>query len=115
MTTPLVRPSPAPLGGLDVLDARLRPLCKAVLQAAGVPGASITIVAGDRGYHHAYGVKSLRTGAPVTAATGFNIASCTKAFVSATVAALVAEGRVAWNDPVAQHVPELQLYDPWNV
>ncbi len=101
------------LRDLDSLDPALRGLCKATLRAARVPGASITIVAGDRGYHHAYGVKSLRTGEPVTAATSFNIGSCSKAFVSAAVAALVAEGRVAWNDPVAPHVPELQLYDPW--
>jgi hypothetical protein len=34
----------------DFLDARLKPVCDAYLQAAQVPGASIAIVAGDRGH-----------------------------------------------------------------
>lgn len=96
---------------LDLLDPRLKLLCHAILGAARVPGASVALVAGDRKYHLAYGVKSVRTNEPVTADTSFNIGSCSKAFVSATVASLVAEGRVQWDDPVTQWVPELELYD----
>jgi CubicO group peptidase (beta-lactamase class C family) len=103
---------PTPLS-LDLLDARLRPLCDAYLCAAQVPGASIAVVAADRGYHYAYGVKSVATREPVTAQTSFNIGSCSKAFTSATVASLVAEGLVAWDDPISKYVPEFQLYDPW--
>jgi len=99
-------------GSLDLLDPRLRLLCDAYLEAAQVPGASIAVVAGDRGYHYAYGIKSTLTGEPVTAGTSFNIGSCSKAFVSAAVASLVAEGLVAWDDPISRWVPELQLYDP---
>jgi len=97
---------------LDLLDPQLRLLCDTYLQAARVPGASIAVVAGDRGYHYAYGVKSVLTGEPVTADTSFNIGSCSKAFVSAAVASLVAEGLVAWDDPISHFVPEFQLYDP---
>ena len=77
-----------------------------------MPGASIAIVAGDRGYHYSYGVKSLRTGEPVTVNTAFNVGSCSKAFVSACVASLVADKRVSWDDPISKFVPEFQLYDP---
>ncbi|MFA6442736.1 MAG: serine hydrolase domain-containing protein [Sterolibacterium sp.] len=97
---------------LDLLDTRLKPLCNAYLGSAQVPGASIAVVAGDKGYHYAYGVKSIATGEQVTAQTGFNIGSCSKSFVSATVASLVAEGLATWDDRIAKYVPEFQLYDP---
>lgn len=103
--------APATHRSLDFLDPRLKHICAAYLQAAGTPGASIAIVAGDRGYHHAYGVKSLRSGEAMTATTAVNIGSCSKAFVSATVASLVADKLISWDDRIAAHVPEFQLYD----
>jgi len=98
---------------LDLLDTRLKPLCDAYLGSTHTPGASIAIVMGDKGYHYGYGVKSIATKEPVSAHTGFNIGSCTKAFVSATLASLIADGLASWDDPVTQYVPEFQLYDPW--
>lgn len=95
----------------DLLDPRLKALCDAYLKDAQVPGASVAIVVGDRGYHYAYGVKSIATREPVTANTAFNIGSCSKAFVSAAMACLVADKLVAWDDPISKFVPEFQLYD----
>jgi CubicO group peptidase (beta-lactamase class C family) len=95
---------------LDLLDPRLRPICDAYLAVGKVPGASIAVVVGDRGYHYGYGVKSISTREPVTAQTSFNIGSCSKAFTSATVASLVADGLVSWDDPITKYVPEFQLY-----
>ncbi len=109
---PTVTERPALLP-LDLLDPRLVALCTSALQQAQAPGASVAVVAGDRGYHHAHGVKSVVTNEPVTASTAFHVASCSKAFVSATVASLVAEGLVSWDDPISRYVPEFQLYDPW--
>jgi CubicO group peptidase (beta-lactamase class C family) len=103
------RPPPRPL---DLLDVRLRPICDAYLGTRQVPGASIAIVLGDVSYHYAYGVKSTGSAEPVTAQTGFNIASCSKAFVSAAVASLVADGMATWDDPITRFVPEWQLQDP---
>ena len=105
-------PQPAAPRSFDLLDPRLKALCDAYLQAAQVPGASIAIVVGDRGYHYAYGLKSIATREPVTAHTAFNIGSCSKAFVSAAMASLVADKRVSWDDPISKYVPEFQLYDP---
>jgi CubicO group peptidase (beta-lactamase class C family) len=56
-------------------------------------------------------VKSLRTGEPMTAATAVNIGSCSKAFVSAAMASLVADKLASWDDPVSKWVPEFQLHD----
>ena len=97
---------------LDLLDPRLRPQCDAILGATHVPGASIAIVVGDKGYHLAHGVKSVADDAPVTLDTAFNIGSCSKAFASVTMASLVADGLVRWDDPVSTWVPEFKLHDP---
>ncbi len=102
------RPPPSPL---DLLDVRLRPICDVYLGTRQVPGASIAIVHGDKGYHYAYGVKSTVSVEPVTALTGFNIASCSKAFVSAAVASLVDDDMASWDDPITRFVPEWQLHD----
>ncbi len=53
------------------------------------------------------------TGVPMTTASLFNIASCSKAFTAAAVALLVHEGKVAWDDLVIDHVPEFRLADAW--
>ena len=97
---------------IESLDPTLRGLCESTLRAAQVPGASIAIVAEDSAYHLSYGVKSIASGEPVTAQSGFDIASCTKAFVSATMASLVADGLVSWDDPITRYVPEFALCDP---
>lgn len=96
---------------LSLLSPQAVAVAEAYLRHSRTPGASITVVAGDRAYHHSYGLKSVNTGAPVTASTSFNIGSCTKAFVSAVIASLVADGLLTWDDPVSKHLPEFQLYD----
>lgn len=103
MTTP---------ASLDRLDPRLRGQCEAILSAGQVPGASVAIVAADQAHHLAWGVKSLVSGAPVTLDTSFNIGSCSKAFVSATIASLVADRLCSWDDPISRTVPEFELHDP---
>ena len=97
---------------LDLLDPRLKPLCDAILAQSRIVGASVAVVADDVAYHYAYGSKSVETGEPVTADTSFNIGSCSKAFASATFAALVGEGLAAWDDTVSNWIPEFQLADP---
>jgi CubicO group peptidase (beta-lactamase class C family) len=97
---------------LDLLDPRLKPLCRAVFDDARVPGASVAVVVADKGYHFAHGLRSIASADPVTLDTGFNIGSCSKAFASATLASLVADGLCAWDDPISRWVPEFQLHDP---
>lgn len=58
---------------------------------------------------HAGGLGSLRDGAdaPPGPDCAFRIASMTKSFIAAAVLLLRDEGRLALDDPIAQHVPEL--------
>src|SRR5699024_3840875 len=58
----------------------------------------------------AYGVRSLKTGAPVNTQTLFGIASNTKAFTTAALAQLVDAGKINWDTKVRKIIPEFKLY-----
>ena len=73
------------------------------------PGLAWGIVA-DGELVHAAGLGELHTGAGDLPGvdSSFRIASMTKSFVAAMILLLRDEGRLRLDDPVAQHVPELQ-------
>jgi CubicO group peptidase (beta-lactamase class C family) len=79
-----------------------------------VPGTAIAIVRNDSIiYSKGYGVRELGKPAPVTDHTLFAIGSSSKAFTSASIAMLVDEGKLRWDDPATKYLPNLQLYDPY--
>src|SRR5207248_4602414 len=60
-----------------------------------------------------FGVRKIGEPAPVTPQSLFRIASNTKAFTTAALAMLVDERKIRWDDPVIQHLPGFQMYDPY--
>jgi CubicO group peptidase (beta-lactamase class C family) len=83
------------------------------LKAWQVPGAALAVVRDDKVIHlKGYGVRELGGAKPVTPDTVFAIASLTKAFTATSLALLVDEGKVKWDDPVRKHVPFFRLADP---
>lgn len=74
-----------------------------------VPGVAYGVVV-DGELVHERGVGTTRTGTETlpTADSVFRIASMTKSFTAATVLLLRDEGHLRLDDPVADHVPELQ-------
>jgi CubicO group peptidase (beta-lactamase class C family) len=85
----------------------------AAMQKWEVPGLAIAVVKdGQVVLARGYGVRELGKGQKVTPDTVFTIASCTKSFVSACVGLLVEEGKLRWDDPVVQHLPEFELAGP---
>jgi CubicO group peptidase (beta-lactamase class C family) len=79
-----------------------------------VPGIAVAIVKdGNVVLAKGYGVRKEGEPAPVTAQSLFRIASNTKAFTTAALAMLVDERKIRWDDPVTQHMPGFQLYDPY--
>jgi len=79
-----------------------------------VPGTALCIVKdGKLLYAKGYGVKDLKTNAPVTANTLFGIASCSKSFTAACLSILADEGKLDWNKPVKDYMPDFQLYDEY--
>ncbi len=78
-----------------------------------VPGLAIAVVKDDAVvFEGAYGTTRLGDGSPVDPDTLFSIGSTTKAFTAAAVGMLVDEGKLAWDDPVVQHMPAFRLADP---
>ncbi len=109
---PIARPDAvfAQAGRLATLDK----FVKTGMKAWDVPGLALAIVKDDslvlvRGY----GVRELGSEQPVDGHTLFAVASCTKAFTAAALGILVSEGKLRWDDPVSDFLPDFELYDPW--
>lgn len=98
--------SPEPTAAeLDVLIAT-------TMQDWKVPGASVAIVRGEQIFLvKGYGYRDLEQKKPATEKTLFRLASVTKSFTAAGVAALVTQGKLEWNKPVWDYLPEFRLYD----
>lgn len=91
-------------------DARV----EEIRTAAGVPGMAVTIVENGQVTHaRGYGVRQLGQNTPVDADTIFQLGSVGKAFTVVALAVLVDRGEIAWDDPVIEHIPYFQMYDPW--
>ena len=73
-----------------------------------MPGAAIGILRDGELTVAYHGIADLTTGASVTAETRFAIGSLAKSLVATAVARLAEDGRLALEDPVAAHVPELR-------
>ena len=79
-----------------------------------VPGLAIAIVKDDSlVFAKGYGVLELGKPAPATEHTRFAIGSTTKAMTVASLAMLVDEGKLKWDDRVIDYFPEFQLYDQY--
>ena len=81
-----------------------------------VPGAQLGILRlgteEDELVETAYGVLNVRTGAPVDTDALFQIGSITKVWTATVAMALVDEGLLDLDTPVAEVLPELRLADP---
>jgi CubicO group peptidase (beta-lactamase class C family) len=75
--------------------------------ARGVPGACAGIIIDDEVVTASYGVTSIEDPVPVNSATLFQVGSITKTFTSAAIQLLADDGALAFDDPVAKHLPEL--------
>ena len=83
-------------------------------ERSGVPGMAIAIVKNDSVvYQRCFGVKNITTQDPVTPDTRFQLASLSKSFTAATIASMVGNGELSWNDTIASRYPEFRLSDPW--
>jgi len=84
------------------------------MKAFNVPGIAVAIIKDGKIIHSkGYGVRSLKSKTPVDENTLFGIASNSKAFTAATLAILVDEGKISWDDKVRKYIPEFKMYDPY--
>ena len=70
-----------------------------------VPGLALGIAAGDKVvYKKGFGVKDLKTKAPVTTKTIFGVASVSKSFAGVALMKLCEEGKMSVHDPVKKYL-----------
>jgi len=95
------------------LDARVERAMKSHPQYQP-PGLALTIVEdGKVTWAKGYGVKKTGGKARIDEHTIFPMGSCGKAFTAAILALLVDDGKLAWEDKVADKLPGFRLYDPY--
>ena len=107
----------APFVHSQTLDDKLKEIddyANAVMDTWKGPGMAIAVVKDDKVVMaKGYGVRELGKPEKVDENTLFAIASNTKAFTAASLAILVDEKKIAWDDKVSKYLPEFQMYDPW--
>lgn len=94
----------------DGFDARV----EQVMRSRDVPGMAISIVKDGQIVHaKGYGVRRLGGSEPVDADTIFPTGSTGKAVTAAALAILIDDGKLSWDDKVADHLPDFRMYDAW--
>ena len=84
------------------------------LKEWNIPGMAIAIVSGDEiVFAKGYGYANLEKKEKVDANTLFAIASNSKAFTASSIAQLVDEGRLSWEDKVIDYLPYFATYSPY--
>ncbi|MBM3814433.1 MAG: serine hydrolase [Acidimicrobiia bacterium] len=77
-----------------------------------VPGVAIAVVKdGKVILSKGYGQRNIKENLPVTPKTLFAIGSSSKAFTAISLALLADDGKLEWDKPVRDFLPEFRLYD----
>lgn len=92
-------------------DDRVMAAIAGIAERFAVPGVTVGAVLGGETRIWTHGRRRMEHADPVTPATTFQLASCSKAYTAAAVAALVERNELGWDDPVRKHLPEFRLYD----
>ncbi|KAK0744941.1 beta-lactamase/transpeptidase-like protein [Apiosordaria backusii] len=80
-----------------------------IRRAFGTPSVSCGVLhQGEVIFRYAEGFADVEMGRQADADTVYPVASCTKAFISATCAILVREGLLSWDKPVSFYLPEFE-------
>jgi CubicO group peptidase (beta-lactamase class C family) len=77
------------------------------------PGVAVVAIKDDQVVLlKGYGYRDLEKHLPVTPNTLFPIASITKSFTVTTLGMLVDEGKLQWDTPIREYLPDFRMYDP---
>jgi CubicO group peptidase (beta-lactamase class C family) len=105
---------PCSLSGQTPLPETFDDFILSGMEQWDIPGMAIAIVKDDSVvFAQGYGVRKLGEEALVDEHTLFGIASVSKNMTAASLALLVDEGVISWDDRVRDHIPWFELEDPW--
>ncbi|WP_339623610.1 serine hydrolase [uncultured Winogradskyella sp.] len=98
----------------QIEEKNLDKLIEETLVTFDVPGISVGVFKdGKVVYAKGHGVRSLKSQKEMTDETLVGVASNSKGFTCFALAMMVDAGKLNWDDPVRQYIPEFQLQDPW--
>jgi CubicO group peptidase (beta-lactamase class C family) len=101
--------SPAPQAGVQGLDS----FVESVMKEWKIPGLAVAAIKdGQVITAKGYGYRDAESKLPVTPRTLFAIGSNTKSFTVSLMGMLNDEGKVDWDKPVREYLPDFRLYDP---
>jgi len=101
---------PITLESVKSAIAQLEPYIRSALAKTKVPGVAVAVIHNDQVVLlQGYGVRKVGEPAPVDADTVFEIASFSKPIASTILASLVGEGKIRWDDRIADLDPGFQL------
>ena len=107
LTAGLPSPAKDPLKGIDAYILK-------AMKDWELPGLAVAIVKDDKVVlAKGYGLKEVGKNDPVDENTLFAIGSNSKAFTATALALLVQDKKLAWDDPVTDHLKGFQLFDPY--
>ncbi len=93
--------------------AAMRQFVEDGMKRLAIPGVAIALIDNGRIVHEeGFGIRQLGRPEKVDAHTRFGIASNTKGMTTLLLARLVGEGRLRWDQPVREVMPQLRLADP---
>lgn len=96
---------------VESLEARLDALCLESFPNQNEPGMAVLVmVDGKPVLRKGYGLSDLSSKAKSTPDTIFRIGSITKQFTAVCVLQLVQSGKVALDDPITKHLPEVETH-----
>ena len=79
-----------------------------------VPGLAVGVIRDEAVlFLKGFGFRDMARKLPVTPQTLFGIASISKTFTAASVGILYDEGKLKWNRPIIDYVPDFRLYDEY--
>lgn len=97
----------AALEGID-------PIIEQALTDFGIPGLAVAVVANDQlVFAKGYGKRDIENDLAATPETLFAIGSTSKAFTAFVIGTLVDEGKLDWDTPVIEYLPDFRMYDAY--
>jgi CubicO group peptidase (beta-lactamase class C family) len=97
---------PLPAEALKGID----PVIEQELKTFQVPGVAVAVVVGDEVVlAKGYGLRDVEKKLPMAAETQMPIASVTKQFTVAALATLVRQGKLDWDKPVREYLPDFRM------
>lgn len=96
------------------MEEKIGTYIRALMEAHRMVGAAVGVVKDGKVLLEAgYGVRELHSQKPVTEHSLFHMASISKPFTATAVMQLVEGGKLALEDDIRQHLPELRVENPF--